>query len=126
MDVNSNILTPSMRGMMKYETPIFASLRGLCGFALNSSRPVAGESEAIAMSLEWLADLLIMDASSGRAMAHNLNIRISGTLGVLFKANRDGQISSLRFEMGRLVRDAGIFLSDRVRNTFLAETGESL
>jgi predicted nucleic acid-binding protein len=25
------------------------------------------ESEAIAMSLEWLADLLIMDESSGRA-----------------------------------------------------------
>ncbi len=29
------------------------------------------------------ADLLIMDESSGRAMARNLNIRITGTLGVL-------------------------------------------
>jgi predicted nucleic acid-binding protein len=46
----------------------------------------AGESEAIAMSLECPADLLIMDESSGRAMARNLKIRITGTLGVLLKA----------------------------------------
>ncbi len=42
--------------------------------------------------------LLIMDISSGRAMAHNLNIRITCTLGVLLKAKRDGQIPSLEFE----------------------------
>jgi predicted nucleic acid-binding protein len=42
------------------------------------------------MSLEWPADLLIMDESSGRAIARNLNIRITGTLGVLLKARCDG------------------------------------
>jgi predicted nucleic acid-binding protein len=52
----------------------------------------AGESEAIVMALEWPADLLIMDESSGRTMARKLNIRITGTLGVLLKAKRDGQI----------------------------------
>ena len=85
----------------------------------------AGESEAIAMSLEWPADLLIMDESSGRAMARNLNIRITGTLGVLLKAKRDGHIPSLKSEMDRPVQDAGFFVSDRVRNAFLAEAGES-
>lgn len=85
----------------------------------------AGESEAIATSLEWPADLLIMDESSGRAMVRNLNIRITGTLGVLLKAKRDGQIPSLKFEMDRLVQDAGFFVSDRARNTFLVEAGES-
>ena len=84
----------------------------------------AGESESIAMSLEWPADLLIMDESAGRAMARNLKIRITGTLGVLLKAKRDGKIPSLKFEMDRLVQDAGFFVSDRVRNTFLAEAGE--
>jgi uncharacterized protein len=86
----------------------------------------AGESEAIAMSLEWPADLLIMDESSDRAMARNLNIRITGTLGVLLKAKRDGQIPSLKSEMNRLVQDAGFVVSDRVRKTFLAEAGEVL
>ena len=76
------------------------------------------------MAMEWPADLLIMDESSGRAMARNLNIRITGTLGVPLKAKRDGQIPSLEFEMDRLVEDAGFFVSDRVRNTFLAEAGE--
>jgi len=92
---------------------------GILGVTLD-----AGESEAIAMSLEWPADLLIMDESSGRAMARNLKIRITGTLGVLLKAKRDGEIPSLKFEMDRLVQDAGFFVSDRVRNTLLAEAGE--
>ena len=59
----------------------------------------AGEPEAIAMSLEWPADVLIMDESSGRAITRNLNIRITGTLGVLLKAKRHGEIPSLRSEM---------------------------
>jgi len=85
----------------------------------------AGESEAIAMSQEWPADLLIMDESSGRTMARNLKIKISGTLGILLKAKRDGEIPSFKIEMDRLVHDAGFFASDRVRNTFLTEAGES-
>jgi predicted nucleic acid-binding protein len=85
----------------------------------------AGESEAIAMSLEWPADLLIMDESSGRAMARNLKVKLTGTLGLLLQAKRSGQIPCLKFEMDRLVQDAGFFVSDRVRNTFLAEAGES-
>jgi hypothetical protein len=59
------------------------------------------------MSLEWPTDPLIMDESPGRAMARNLNIKITGTLGVLLKAKRAGQIPSLRFEMDRLIQDAG-------------------
>lgn len=84
----------------------------------------AGESESIAMAQEWPADLLVMDESSGRAMARNLQIRITGTLGVLLKGKRNGDISSLKFEMDRLVKDAGFFVSNRLRNTFLAEVGE--
>jgi hypothetical protein len=84
----------------------------------------AGESEAIAMAQELRADILIMDESSGRAMARNLKIKITGTLGVLLKAKRDGEIPSLKFEMDRLVKDAGFFVSDRVRNMFLAQAGE--
>ena len=94
---------------------------GILGVTLDE-----GESEAIAMSLEWPADLLIMDESYGRAMSRNLKIRITGTLAVLLKAKRDGEISSLKFEMDRLVQDAGFFVSDRVRNTFLTGAGEAL
>jgi predicted nucleic acid-binding protein len=68
-----------------------------------------------------------LDAGESEAigMARNLKSRITGTLGVLLKAKRDGEIPSLKFEMNRLVHDAGFFVSDRVRNTFLAEAGES-
>jgi len=77
------------------------------------------------MSLEWPADLLIMDESSGRTMARSLKIRITGTLGVLLKAKRVGEITALKSEMDRLVQDAGFFVSDRVRNVFPADAGES-
>jgi predicted nucleic acid-binding protein len=85
----------------------------------------AGESEAIAMSLEWPADLLVMDESSGRAMARNLKITITGTLGILLKAKHDGEIPSLESEMDRLVREAGFFVLDRVQNAFLEAAGEA-
>ena len=48
----------------------------------------------------------------------------AGSHGVLLKAKRDGQIPSLKFEMDRLVKNAGFFVSDHVRNTFLAGAGE--
>lgn len=102
-----------------HEAPNKAMI-GILGVTLD-----AGESEAIAMSLEWPADLLIMDESSGRSMARNLKVRITGTLGVLLKAKRDDDIPSLKFEMDRLVKDAGFFVSDRVRNTFLFDAGEA-
>ena len=69
--------------------------------------------------------ILIMDESSGRGMACNLNIRATGTLGVLLKAKREGEIPALKFEMDHLVQDAGFFVSERVRNAFLAEARES-
>jgi predicted nucleic acid-binding protein len=45
---------------------------------------------------------------------------------VLLKAKRDGEILSLKIEIDRLVQNAGFFVSDRVRNAFLAEAGEAL
>ena len=96
------------------------SMVGILGVTLD-----AGEPEASALSLEWPADPLIMDESSGRAMARNLKIWITGTPGLLLKAKHNGEIPSLKFEMDRLVQEAGFFVSDRVRNTFLAEAGEN-
>ena len=66
-----------------------------------------------------------MDESSGRALARNLKITITGTLDVLLKARRDGEILSLKIEIDRLVQEAGFFVSNRVRTPFLAEAEEA-
>lgn len=106
-------------GWLEVQTVANRSLVDVLGVTLD-----AGESEAIAMAVELPAELLIMDESAGRAMARSLNLGIAGTLGVLLKAKRDGKISSLANEMDRLVNEAGFFVTDRVRKSFLAEAGE--
>jgi predicted nucleic acid-binding protein len=65
-----------------------------------------------------------MDESSGRGMARSLNIRLTGTLGVLLRAKRDGSIPSLKMDMERLILEAGFFVSERIRNQFLTEADE--
>jgi hypothetical protein len=84
-----------------------------------------GESEAIALACEWPAGLLLIDESAGRVMARSLNIRLTGTLGVLLRAKQEGGILSMGVEMERLVLEAGFFVAERIRKQFLAEAGEA-
>jgi predicted nucleic acid-binding protein len=46
----------------------------------------AGEREAIALTLEMHAELLLMDELAGRRTATSLGVRVIGTLGVLLRA----------------------------------------
>jgi predicted nucleic acid-binding protein len=66
-----------------------------------------------------------MDESAGRAVARNLDLEVTGTLGVLLKAKRAGQLPSLRDAMDRLVKVAGFFVSARVRQFFVEAAGEA-
>lgn len=84
----------------------------------------AGEAEAIALASGCAADLLIIDDSAGRAVARNLGINLTGTLGVLLKERRAGRLPSMAEEMDRLVTEAGFYLSREVRETFLEAAGE--
>lgn len=89
-----------------------------------SSSLDAGEAEAIALAIECRANLLLIDESAGRAMARSLDIKLTGTLGLLLKEKREGRIPSLGMEMDRLVNEAGFFLSPQVRRIFLESAGE--
>ena len=77
------------------------------------------------MAVARSSELLLMDESAGRVMARSLNLNLTGTLGVLLRAKREGAIWSLGTEMDRLVLDAGFFVSERIRMQFLIEAGES-
>src|SRR5690554_901521 len=55
-----------------------------------------GEAETIILANEINADLVIIDETLGRFHAKKANLKITGTLGVLLKAKKDGLIQEIK------------------------------
>ena len=78
----------------------------------------AGESEAIVLAKEKDC-LLIIDDGDGRKAARNMNVPITGTVGILLKAGKDGKIN-LRDSPDEL-NACGFRLSEKVRDFVLSK-----
>lgn len=61
-----------------------------------------GEAEAITLSLEMQANLLLIDEKLGRQKAKEFNIKTIGLLGILLDAKNQGVVSSVTSIMDRL------------------------
>lgn len=84
-----------------------------------------GEAEAIILAKELNADLLILDEKLGRDYAKKLNVKITGTLGVLLKAKELGLVDSVRELLDILVKK-GVWLSPKLIEKVLNLAGEQL
>ena len=74
-----------------------------------------GESEAIYLSDNGKADLLLMDEVRGREVATRMGIKIMGTIGILTIAHEDSLISKDEIkESIEILRDAGRHISERL------------
>ena len=82
-----------------------------------------GESSVIAWARAHKGSEAIIDDLAGRRCAAAFNIPVRGTLGLVLIAKQRGHISSARELLDRL-RQAGMYLSDRVLNKALARVGE--
>ncbi len=78
-----------------------------------------GEREAIQLASELRADLLLMDDREGRSFALRLQLPVTGTLGVLERADVVGLLSDLPSTLARL-EASGFYLSARLRDAVLA------
>lgn len=86
----------------------------------------AGESEAIVLSQEIHADLLLIDERAGAKKAKELGLKTIGLLGVLVKAKEMGLIASLKPILHELETKAGFWISEKLKKAVLEIVGENL
>ncbi|HEU4832935.1 MAG TPA: DUF3368 domain-containing protein, partial [Pyrinomonadaceae bacterium] len=82
-----------------------------------------GESAVLAWAHTHEGSEAIIDDLAGRRCAVAFNIPVRGTLGLVLTAKQRGHISSARHLLYQL-RQAGMYLSDRVLNEALVRVGE--
>jgi hypothetical protein len=82
-----------------------------------------GEAETIILAQEQAADLAIIDEKLGRRYAAQLNIPVTGTVGILLKAKKHGLITAIAPLLNEL-RDKSSWISDKLFETALRYAGE--
>lgn len=73
----------------------------------------AGEAEAIVLAKETGAELVIIDEKLGRFYAKQAGLKITGTIGVLIKAKRDGFIKQVKPCLIELTKK-DVWISDKL------------
>jgi predicted nucleic acid-binding protein len=77
-----------------------------------------GEREAILLAESLLADVLLMDEQTGRAIALGRNLPLSGTLGVLERADSMGLLLDFPVVLKQL-KSSGFFIAESLERQLL-------
>lgn len=72
-----------------------------------------GEAEAIVLASLLQADLILLDDRKARIKAQALNLSVTGTVGILLIAEREGIKLDMRNELDKL-RQQGFHISDQL------------
>jgi hypothetical protein len=83
-----------------------------------------GEAEAIVLATEIEAELILLDEALGRYHAKHAGLRVTGTIGILIKAKKEGLISELKpliFEL----KENGVWLSESLIDRILELANET-
>lgn len=92
-------------------------------FRLLRQRLDDGEASAIALAAAIPDALLIIDERKGRQQAKEMGIRITGLLGIIIRAKREGAISEGKEALDHLMAN-GVRLSRKIYHLALDQMGE--
>lgn len=84
----------------------------------------AGEAEAIALSTEMKAGLLLLDERRGRNIAQRFGLKFIGLMGMLIEAKRKGHVPAVKPILDDLIATAGFWADNRLYARVLQEAGE--
>jgi len=83
-----------------------------------------GESEAIALAVEINASWILLDEREARAAAQQMNLNVTGILGVLLRAKKAGDIVVLGLLMDQLRKEAHFHIAPDLERHLLKLAGE--
>lgn len=83
-----------------------------------------GEAEAIALAVEVKATRLLIDERLGRQAATERGLTVTGVLGVLLAAKRQGLIGEVKPTIDALITQAAFRISSQLYADILIATGE--
>ncbi len=82
-----------------------------------------GEVEVMILAKERHADIVIIDDANAKKHAKYLKLPVTGTLGVLIKAKRQGYISELKPIIQEMI-DKNIYISEKLMRLCLEQVNE--
>ena len=83
----------------------------------------AGEVEVMMLAKEQNADFVIMDDNPAKKTAKFMGLKVTGTLGVLLKAKKEGLIERVEPILNSIIAD-GFYIASDIRQMVLEEAGE--
>jgi hypothetical protein len=83
-----------------------------------------GEAEAIVLAVQVKAERVLLDEREGRRVAKSLGLKVTGVLGILLRARREGRLPSLRKAMDELRERAGFRIGAELYADLIRESGE--
>jgi predicted nucleic acid-binding protein len=83
-----------------------------------------GEASAIALALETGESVLILDDLKARKVAEKLGLTVTGTLGVIIKAKKNGKIPSIKPYL-KTIRETDFRVSEELEQIALKEANET-